>query len=84
MRHVTFTDLRNNLATHLDRVEDDRDALIVTRQNHDPVVIVTLSDWEGMKETLYLLSTAANAEHLRASIAELDGGGGTERELTDE
>ena len=27
MRHVTFTDLRNNLATHLDRVEDDRDEL---------------------------------------------------------
>ena len=84
MRHVTYTDLRNNLASHLDRVEDDRDALIVTRQNHDPVVIVTLSDWEGMKETLYLLSTPANSEHLRASIAELDAGHGVEHKLADE
>ena len=36
MRHVTFTDLRNNLASHLDKVADDRDELIVTRQNHNP------------------------------------------------
>lgn len=83
MRHVTFTDLRNNLATHLDKVEDDRDELIVTRQNHDPVVIVALSEWEGMKETLHLLSTPANAEHLLNSIADADAGKLTERELID-
>ncbi|MER2536252.1 MAG: type II toxin-antitoxin system prevent-host-death family antitoxin [Rhizobiaceae bacterium] len=81
MRHVTFTDLRNNLASHLDKVEGDRDELIVTRQNHDPVVIIPLSEWEGMKETLHLLSAPANAEHLRASIAELDAGRGIERDL---
>ena len=50
MNHVTFTDLRNNLATHLDRVEQDRAELVVTRQNHEPVVIVPLADWVGMKE----------------------------------
>jgi antitoxin YefM len=83
MRHVTFTDLRNNLATHLDKVENDREELIVTRQNHDPVVVVSLSDWEGMKETLYLLGNPANAEHLLASIAELNAGKGVEHELID-
>ena len=83
MRHVTFTDLRNNLASHLDKVEDDRDELIVVRQNHNPVVIVALSEWEGMKETLHLLSTPANAEHLLKSIADADAGKMTERELID-
>ena len=83
MRHVTFTDLRNNLASHLDKVEDDRDELIVVRQNHNPVVIVALSEWEGMKETLHLLSTPANAEHLLKSIADADAGKVTERELID-
>jgi antitoxin YefM len=83
MRHVTFTDLRNNLASHLDRVEDDRDELIVVRQNHNPVVIVALSEWEGMKETLHLLSTPANAEHLLNSISDADAGKLTERELID-
>lgn len=83
MAYVTFTDLRNNLAKHLDKVEADRKELIVTRQNHDPVVIVSLADWESMKETMYLLSSPANAEHLRQSIAELDAGQGSEHELID-
>ncbi|NNC00912.1 type II toxin-antitoxin system prevent-host-death family antitoxin [Corallococcus exiguus] len=81
MSPVTFTDLRNNLATHLDRVEADRTELVVTRQNHEPVVIVTLAEWEGMKETLHLLGTPANAEHLLASIDELTSKGGTEKKL---
>ena len=84
MRHVSFTDLRNNLATHLDRVDDDRDELIVTRQNRNPMVIVALAEWEGMKETLHLLSSPANAERLRESFAELDAGRGFERVLMEE
>jgi antitoxin YefM len=81
MSHVTFTDLRNNLAKHLDKVEQDRTELVVTRQNHDPVVIVSLAEWEGMKETLHLLSTPANAERLRRSIADANAGKTFEREL---
>jgi antitoxin YefM len=81
MAHVTFTDLRNNLASHLDKIEADRTELVVTRQNHDPVVIIPLAEWEGMKETLHLLSTPANARHLLESIAEADAGKLVEREL---
>ena len=81
MAQVSFTDLRNNLATHLDKVEADRTELVVTRQNHDPVVIVSLSEWEGMKETLHLLSTPENARHLRESIAQANAGKLVEREL---
>lgn len=83
MRHVTFTDLRNNLASHLDKVEDDREPLLVVRRNHDPVVMVTLSDWEGLKETLYLLGNPANAEHLLSSVADADAGKVTEHELVE-
>jgi antitoxin YefM len=83
MPYVTFTDLRNNLASHLDKVEADRAELIITRQNHDPVVIVSLADWESMKETMYLLSSPANAEHLHASIEELKSGKGNTRDLID-
>jgi antitoxin YefM len=81
MAHVTFTDLRNNLASHLDKIEADRTELVVTRQNHDSVVIIPLAEWEGMKETLHLLSTPANARHLLESIAEADAGKLVEREL---
>ena len=81
MAYATFTDLRNNLASHLDKVEQDRVELIVTRQNHEPVVILRLADWESMNETLYLLSSPANAEHLQQSIADANAGKLIERDL---
>jgi antitoxin YefM len=81
MPHVTLTELRANMAKHLDQIEADRTELVVTRQNHEPVVILPLAEFEGMRETLHLLSTPANADHLRRSIAELDAGKGVERTL---
>jgi len=83
MTHVSFSDLRANMAKHLDRVLADRSELVVTRQNHEPVVILPLAELEGLRETLHLLSTPANAEHIRASVAELDAGKGRERALTE-
>lgn len=83
MRHVSFTELRAQMAKYFDRVEADRDELIVTRQNHEPVVVMPLSELEGLRETLHLLSTPANAEHLLRSIAEAEAGKATERTLID-
>ncbi len=84
MRHVTLTELRSNMAKHFDQVEADRDELIVTRQNHEPVVIMPLAELEGLRETLHLLSSPANAERLHRSIAELNAGKGVERDLIEE
>lgn len=81
--HVSYTNLRQNLSSHLDKVEQDRVELVVTRQNREPVVIVSLADWESMQETLYLLSNQANAARLLGSINELEAGKGTERGLLD-
>ena len=81
MTHVNFTDFRANMATHLDKIEADRTELVITRQNHEPVVVMPLAELEGMRETLHLLSTPANAERLMRSIRELDAGLGVERKL---
>jgi antitoxin YefM len=81
MAHITFTELRANMAKHFDKVEADRTELVVTRQNHEPVVVMPLAELEGLRETLHLLSTAANAEHLARSIAEANAGNVTERAL---
>ena len=83
MRHVNFTEFRKNLASHLDRVTADHVELLVTRQNSEPVVVVSQADWEGMQETSYLLSNPANAERLLKSIEELDAGKGVEHDLID-
>ena len=74
MSHVSYSDLRANLAKYMDEVCDSRDALHVTRQNARSVVMISEDEYEGMIETLHLLRSPANAAHLLASIAEADAG----------
>ncbi|QMW22554.1 type II toxin-antitoxin system Phd/YefM family antitoxin [Sandaracinobacteroides saxicola] len=81
MRAMHYSDTRANLKTVMDRVVDDHEPVIVTRRNGEPVVIVSLSDWNSMDETAYLLSTPANAAALREAVAGLNAGLGVEREL---
>lgn len=83
MPHVSFSELRANMASHFDRIEADRTELIVTRQNHEPVVVMALSEWEAIQETMHLLSSPANAEHIRRSIAQADAGEAVEHDLID-
>jgi antitoxin YefM len=83
MRHASLSDFRANLASHLDRLEQDRDHLLVTRQGHEPVVVLPLSEWEGIEATLHLTSNPANREMLIRSIADADAGRLIERELID-
>ena len=74
MDHVSYTELRQNLKKHLDKVCDDRAPLVVTRRNAESVVVLSLADYESLEETLYLLSDPANAEHLRKSMAQAEAG----------
>lgn len=78
MNVISFSELRANMAKHFDRVEEDHDELIVTRQNREPMVVMSLSDFESWKETMYLTSNPVNKERLLRSIAELDEGKGIE------
>ncbi|MBA4789162.1 MAG: type II toxin-antitoxin system prevent-host-death family antitoxin [Pseudomonadota bacterium] len=81
MQVLTYTDARANLKDVMDSVVDDHDEVIVTRKNGKPIVMVSLDTWNAIQETLHLLSTPANARALRDSIAQLDAGEGTAREL---
>lgn len=78
---TTYTDARANLKGVMDRVTENRMQVVVTRQKGEAVVMVSLSDWNAMEETMHLLSTPANAARLRASIGQLEAGNGVEREL---
>ena len=78
---VTYSETRANLKAIMDRVVNDHVPIAITRQRGKPVVMVDLDDWNSMAETRYLLSTPNNARFLMESIAELDAGKGTVREL---
>lgn len=81
MIHVNFTELRSKLAHWYDRANNDRAPILVTRQGHEPVVLIAQSEYDSMVETLYLKSSPANAARLDASIAEAEAGLAVEREL---
>lgn len=70
--HVSYSELRQHLKEHLDAVSDSRAPLVVTRRNREPVVMLALSEYESLQETLHLLRDPANAEHLLQSIAEAE------------
>ena len=70
-----------NLEQLVEQVLADAEPTIVVTEGGKPVVFLPLDDYNSWKETLYLLSNPANAQHLRQSIAEARAGNVQEREL---
>lgn len=83
MEVVSYSDARANLKKVMDRVVEDKTEVIVTRQKAEAVVMVSLSEWNSIRETAHLLSSPRNAERLRRSIAQMDAGAGRTHELID-
>lgn len=82
MKTASYSELRQNLAAMLDSVEADHEPVIITRDRGKPAaVLMSLEDFASYEETQYLLQSPRNAERLLASIAELEAGGGTVREI---
>jgi antitoxin YefM len=80
MRTMTHSEFRAEYAETLDSVVNDREEVVVTTADHDPVVLVALDDYASLKETVYVLGNPANARRLLASIERLEDGGGAERD----
>ena len=81
MDTITYSEARSKLAKTMEKVCDDHAPVIVTRKNSRSVVMISLDDYEALEETTYLLRSPKNARRLLESIAELEAGGGTKREL---
>jgi antitoxin YefM len=65
-------------------VVEDSEEVIVTRSGHEAAVIISLSEWNSIKETQYLLSNPVNAARLRKAISDLEAGKGVEHELIED
>ena len=84
MRTTSYSELRKNLASTLDRVTADREPVIITRDRGKPAaVLLSLEEFASFEETQHLLRSPANAARLKESIAEFEAGGGTERKLAE-
>ncbi len=83
MRTMSYSESRAKYAETLDSVVNDREEVVITRAGHEPVVIVSLDDYESLKETAYLLRSPENARRLIAAIERLESGGGEHHELAE-
>ncbi len=82
MRTMSFNEVRRNLAQTIDSVNADHEPVLVTRDRGKPAaVLISVEDFASFEETAYLLRSPKNAERLLAAIADLDPGGGTERDI---
>ena len=82
MDAITYTDLRQNMKTYMDKVVQNSDPLIITRKNKENVVLISIAEYNSLLETNYLLSNRANAEHLKKSIAQHKAGKVKTRKLS--
>lgn len=82
MAHVSYTELRQNLARYMDQAVESRTPIVITRQNgKGNVVLMSEEEFEGWQETTHLLRSPANARHLLNSIRDVQEGRSQEREL---
>ena len=81
MDAISYSAARANLAKTMDRVCNDHEPLIITRNAGQSVVMLSLEDFKALEETAYLLRSPANAQRLLSAINQLGSGGGVERAL---
>lgn len=82
MDAITYTAARANLAHTMDRVCNDHEPLIITRNGEQQaVVMLSLEDFKALEETAYLLRNPTNAKRLLAAIEQLNTSRGKAQEL---
>ena len=60
MDAITYSTARANLADTMDRVCDDHEPIIITRNGEQAVVMMSLEDFKALEETSYLLREGLN------------------------
>jgi antitoxin YefM len=81
MDTVSYSELRQRLKAHMDRVCEDRAPLLVTRRGGEGVVMLSQAEYESLEATLHLLSDPANAGRLLRSIVQAEAGRLVEHDL---
>ena len=75
---LSYSEARAHLAELMDRAEEDREAVIITRHGKPSSVLVSAEEWESMEATLHLLRSPRNAARLFEAMAQIERGEGLE------
>ena len=74
MEVLNYTEFRKNLAKSLDMVNDDAETVIVSRSKGKNVVVMGLTEYNSLMETLHLTNSEANRKRLQEAIDEMNKG----------
>ena len=77
---VNYTDFRSNMKYWFDKVINDISDVVIKRKNGKDLVLISLDEYNSLKETTYLL-TGKNRDVLLESIEELESGKGMEKKI---
>ncbi|WP_026929440.1 type II toxin-antitoxin system Phd/YefM family antitoxin [Glycomyces tenuis] len=77
---ITASEARKDLFPLIKKVNDDHAPVRIASKSGN-AVLISEEDYEAWQETMFLLRSRRNAERLMKSIAEMDAGGGTVRDL---
>ena len=74
---VNYSNMRDNFKDYCDKVTEDYETVIVTRKNGKNVVMISLEEYNNMKENLYIMSNKKDYDRLVTSQKQLEAGKGT-------
>jgi len=70
---TTYSNLRQSLASVLDRVANDHEVVIVVRKGEKKVAMVPADELAGLMETAHLLRSPKNAQRLLSALRRATG-----------
>jgi len=71
---ISYTNARNSLAKRMEQVCLDRSPLVITRKDAEACVLISISDYQAMEESAYLLRSPKNAQRLMESVEQINSG----------
>lgn len=78
MSTATYTEVHNNFGQFFNRVIDDADTLVVNREDSESAVLMSMSEYNSLMETLHILSSNETMTDIRQAEADLRAGKGVE------
>jgi len=74
MQAVLYSQARNNLRAIINNVCDNFEEFMITTKEKQTAVIISQSEYNSMKETIYLLSSKNNRDRLLDAVDEIENG----------
>ncbi|MGB0954841.1 MAG: type II toxin-antitoxin system Phd/YefM family antitoxin [Panacagrimonas sp.] len=81
MDAINYSYTRQSFAKVMDRVNEDRAPVLITRQKGEPVVMMSLREFNALRETSHLLRSPRNAQRLSAAVEQIGSSRGCRRNL---